>query len=210
MITHDIMLLRHGESTGNLERRIQGQIDYPLSDLGREQVSELASRWRDEGLSFDIIITSTLQRAIQTAQIIAQIIPTPIEENPIWMERNFGSLEGVLLEDALAHDPNLDFFLPFNRIGGNGESQVDLYGRALKALQEITYRPPGRYLVVSHGSIMNKALYVILGITPQGNYNSPIFPFGNTANFKIGYSTHSRQWYLYEYHNPLLAQMRGG
>jgi 2,3-bisphosphoglycerate-dependent phosphoglycerate mutase len=206
MITHNITLLRHGESTGNVERRIQGHIDFPLSEAGRQQVSALAHRWREEGLNFDLIITSTLKRAVETAHIIAQVLLTPVEENSIWMERYFGSLEGLLLEDAMAHDPYLDFFQPFTHVGGDGESQVDLYRRALLAVQDLTHRPPGNYLVVSHGSIMNKTIYAILGITPQGNYNSPLFPLGNTAYFKIGYRADTRQWYLYEYSNPLFVQ----
>jgi len=206
--THDITLLRHGESTGNLERRIQGQINYPLSDTGKEQVSNLANLWRNEGKYFDLIITSTLKRAKETAKIIAEVIPTPIEENPIWMERSFGGLEGELLESAISRDPNLDFFQPYSRIGDTGESQVDLYSRALMAVQDLTHRIPGDYLVVTHGSIMNKVLYVILGITPQGNYNSPIFPFGNTAYVKLGYHSETRQWYVYEYNNPMFHSSR--
>jgi broad specificity phosphatase PhoE len=207
-MTHEITLLRHGESTGNLEKRIQGHIDFPLSDAGRQQVCSLASRWREQGVHFDLIITSTLMRAIETAQIIAQFIPAPVEQNPVWMERNFGSLEGVLLEEALTRDPSLDFFQPFVRIGGDGESQVELYNRALIAVQDLIQRPPGSYLVVSHGSMLNKVLYVILGITPQGSYNSPIFPFSNTAYFRVGFLSGSRQWFMYEYSNPFFDQRR--
>jgi 2,3-bisphosphoglycerate-dependent phosphoglycerate mutase len=209
MMTHDITLLRHGESKGNLERRIQGHFDSPLSEIGRQQVETLVNYWKKEEVHFDLIITSTLKRAIETAQIIAQVLQVPIEENPIWVERNFGILEGVTLEDAKTRDPNLDFFQPYSRIGESGESQVDLYSRALMAVQDLIHRPPGNYLVVSHGSIINKALYAILGITPQGNYNSPIFPFGNTAYFKMSFHSESRQWYLYEYKNSGFLERRG-
>jgi 2,3-bisphosphoglycerate-dependent phosphoglycerate mutase len=207
-MTHEITLLRHGESTGNIERRIQGHIDFPLSDDGRDQAEGLARRWHKEGVEFDLIITSTLQRAQDTAQIIAQTLGVPIEENPIWVERYFGSLEGELLDEAVANDPNLDFFQPYTRLGGEGESQIDLYARAIKAVQELIHKPPGNYLVVSHGAIMNKVLYAILGITPQGNYNSPIFPFGNIAYFKLGYHADTRQWFLYEFINPLLQHRK--
>lgn len=208
-MTHEFTFLRHGESTGNIERRIQGHSDFPLSVVGREQVQGLAQLWQKEGVEFDLIITSTLQRAQETAQIISQTLGVPIEENPIWVERYFGSLEGKLLEEAIANDPNLDFFQPYTRLGGEGESQIDVYARALKAIQELIHKPPGKYLVVSHGSIMNKVLYAILGITPQGNYNSPIFPFSNNAYIKLGYREETRQWFLYEYINPILQQGKG-
>lgn len=207
-MTHKFTLLRHGESTGNIEGRIQGHIDFPLSTNGRDQVDGLARRWHKEGIVFDLIITSTLQRATQTAQIIAKVLDIPVEEHPLWIERFFGSLEGKLLKEAIADDPDLDFFQPYLQPGGDGESQVDLYTRALKAVQELIHKPPGNYLVVSHGSIMNKVLYAILGITPQSNYNSPIFPLGNIAYFNLGYHVDTRQWFLYEYINPLLQHRK--
>lgn len=207
-MTHEFTLLRHGESTGNVEGRIQGHIDFPLSERGRDQVLSLVHRWQEETVQFDLIITSTLRRARETAQIIGNGMGLPVEENPGWVERYFGTLEGELIEEAVANNPELDFFQPYIRLGGQGESQIDLYIRALKAVQDLIHRPPGSYLVVSHGAMMNKVLYVILGITPQGNYNSPIFPFGNTAYISLGFRAETRQWLFYEYSNPLVKQRK--
>lgn len=191
---YDIFLLRHGESEGNSLGIIQGQSDYPLTDAGIEQAQRLASRWKSDAVEFDLIISSPLLRASKTAEIIAATLKVPIEYEPAWMERNFGNLQGTSLEEIDHHEHPVDFFHPYEPIGGDGESQVELYSRASLALQKILRRRIGSYLVVSHGGILNKALYVIMGITPQGHYNNPIFFYGNTAYAHFIYNPTTRQW----------------
>lgn len=189
-----ITLLRHGESEGNLSGVLQGQSDFPLTAAGVEQAQKLAFCWKSEETKFDLIVSSPLLRASQTAEIIADCLKAPIEYDPDWKERNFGRLQGSNLNEIVKRVPSVDFFHPYEPIGGNGESQLDLYSRASQALQKIIRQPAGSYLVVSHGGILNKALYVIMGITPQGHYNSPIFHFGNTGYAQFRYNSASRQW----------------
>jgi broad specificity phosphatase PhoE len=194
MIMYFITFLRHGESEGNQSSLLQGQSDYPLTSAGIEQAQHLASFWKSLDTKFDLIISSPLLRASQTAEIISNCMKVPIEFDPAWKERNFGRLQGAELQEIDQRTPQVDFFHPFDPIGGNGESQLDLYIRASQALQKIIRQPSGSYLVVSHGGILNKALYVIMGITPQGHYNSPIFHFGNTGYAQLRYNPSSRQW----------------
>jgi len=189
-----ITLLRHGESEGNSSGVLQGQSDYPLTATGVEQAEQLASYWKSEDTKFDLIVSSPLQRASKTAEIIANCMKVPVEYDPAWKERNFGRLQGANLRELDQQVPPVDFFHPYEPIGGNGESQLDLYTRACQALQKIIRQPAGSYLVVSHGGILNKVLYVIMGITPQGHYNSPIFHFGNTGYAQLRYNSSSRQW----------------
>jgi broad specificity phosphatase PhoE len=186
-----ITLLRHGESEGNLLGVIQGHSEYPLNQAGIKQAKSLALSWKSNHTTYDLIISSPLLRASQTAEIIADVLQVPIESEPAWIERNFGSLQGASLKEI---DQDIDFFHPYLPIGGSGESQLDLFMRAGQALQKLLRRPPGSYLVVSHGGILNKALYVIMGITPQGHYNSPIFHFGNIGYAQFRYNSISRQW----------------
>jgi 2,3-bisphosphoglycerate-dependent phosphoglycerate mutase len=194
MIMYFITFLRHGESEGNLAGLLQGQIDYPLTASGMEQARALASFWKSVDMEFDLVISSPLLRASQTAEIIANSLKVPIEFDPAWKERNFGSLQGASLQEIDRRNPPIDFFHPYEPIGGDGESQLDLYVRASQALQNIIRHPAGSYLVVSHGGILNKALYGIMAITPQGHYNSPIFHFGNTGYAQFRYNSSSRQW----------------
>jgi len=189
-----ITLLRHGESEGNSSGVLQGQSDYPLTPIGLEQAQRLADCWNSQEAKFDLIISSPLLRASQTAAIIANALKVPMELDSAWRERSFGSLQGTNLNELDQRFPPVDFYHPYNPIGGNGESQMDLYARASLALQNLLRRPVGSYLVVSHGGILNKALYVIMGITPQGHYNSPIFHFGNTGYAQFRYNSSTRQW----------------
>ena len=207
---HFITLLRHGESEGNNSGVLQGQTDYPLTKTGIEQARCLASTWKAQDFKFDLIISSPLLRASQTAQIIATNLGSPIQYEHAWMERNFGELQGKSLKEINQRIPPVDFFHPYNPIGENGESQLDLYSRASLALQNILRLPPGSYLVVAHGGILSKALYVIMGITPQGHYNSPIFHFGNTgyAQFRFNSSTH--QWAVISLNNQLKPNFTEG
>jgi broad specificity phosphatase PhoE len=77
-----------------------------------------------------------------------------------------------------------------------------MYRRALTAIQDVVRRPPGRYLVVSHGAFLARVMFVVLGATPQGHYNSPVFWMGNTAYINLTYHTDRRQWRWYGFNNP--------
>jgi 2,3-bisphosphoglycerate-dependent phosphoglycerate mutase len=191
---HLITLLRHGESEGNTSRLLQGQSDYPLTDNGLEQAKKLARFWKSAQMRYDLIISSPLIRASQTAEILSELLKSPIEYEPAWMERHFGRLQGSALDEIEQEKPPVDFFHPYDPIGGSGESQLELYFRAGMALQKIIRMPEGSYLVVSHGGILNKALYFVMGITPQGHYNSPIFHFSNLGYAQLRYNSSSRQW----------------
>ncbi len=195
----DITFLRHGESEGNQAGWIQGQMDSSLTDKGRQQAQSLAKSWFDEGKKFDLIISSTLSRALETAEIISETIKVPLETDPLWQERGFGEIEGHSGEDILISQPNLDFYHPFMPPAPGAESQLDLYLRANQALIKLISRQEGSYLVVSHGSILNMVFYSIFGLTPQGNYQSPRFMFDNTGFAQFTYRPENRQWRLWTF-----------
>lgn len=89
-----VALVRHGETDFNKNKIIQGRFDIPLNDLGKEQAKKTSKNFAD--INFDIIISSPLKRALETAHIIAsQINYTDdiiIEE--AFIERNFGEADG--------------------------------------------------------------------------------------------------------------------
>ena len=200
---HFITLLRHGESEGNSLNILQGQLDYPLSTAGVEQANQLAMCWKSAGHKFDLIISSPLQRASHTAEIISRSLEAPIQYDQTWSERFFGQLQGVSLDEINQRTPPVDFYHPYERIGVNGESQLDIYMRACRAIQNVLRLTTGSYLIVSHGAILNKALYVIMGITPQGHYRSPIFHFGNTGYAQFRYNSATRQWAVLNLNNQI-------
>lgn len=194
---HDIIFLRHGESVGNAEKRWQGQADYPLTDRGRQQARALANRWLSEDKTFDCILTSPLKRARETADIIAGALDIPIEPDPIWMERNIGEVAGMTGEEVNQRFPKREFITPFSAIiGDQGEGDWELYLRAGQALQGLLQREPGKYLVVSHGGLLNQVMYAVVGITPHAHFSGPRFRFKNTGFAHLTYHAHSHQWQI--------------
>jgi 2,3-bisphosphoglycerate-dependent phosphoglycerate mutase len=193
----DIIFLRHGESVGNFERRWQGQADFPLTDKGRRQAQALADKWLAEDRHFDCIFTSPLKRAKETADIIGEALNLPVETDPIWMERNIGEIAGMTGEEVNRRFPNREFITPFAAIVGNeGEGDWELYLRAGQALHGLLRREPGKYLVVSHGGLLNQVIYAVVGITPHANFSGPRFRFGNTGFAHVVYLPNSHRWQI--------------
>ena len=199
---HVFVFLRHAESEGNARQYLQGQVDSPLTEKGKAQAAMLSERWKALGVSFDRLICSPLLRARQTAEPIAGLLGVPIEVEPLLAERRFGVLEGQPFVDIRQMQPPIDFSAPYSPVGGEGESQMDLYLRACQMLQKLVRLPEGRTLVVSHGAILGKLMYAILGITPQGHGRSPTFRFGNLAYVHLAYEEARLQWSWISFTSP--------
>jgi 2,3-bisphosphoglycerate-dependent phosphoglycerate mutase len=88
-----IFALRHGQTAWNAELRIQGQLDRPLDDTGRWQAARLAQALAGEKLA--AIYSSDLQRALATAQALAQTTGAPVITDRRLRERGFGCFEGL-------------------------------------------------------------------------------------------------------------------
>jgi broad specificity phosphatase PhoE len=193
----DIIFLRHGESVGNAESRWQGQADYPLTKKGRHQARALAERWLDEKRTFDIIISSPLSRASETAKIIAVALNLPLENDPIWAERYIGEVAGLTNKEVRQRFPERGFTNPYSAIIENeGEGDWELYLRAGRALQGLLRREPGKYLVVSHGGLLNQVMYAVVGTTPHANSSGPRFRFNNTGFAHLVYYPDSHRWQI--------------
>jgi broad specificity phosphatase PhoE len=206
---YHLTLLRHGESLGNAENRLQGQADFPLTETGRQQAHALAERWLAEGVTFDRVISSPLKRSRETAEIIAAALDLPVEYNPVWMERNYGKLSGMSFEEATQTEGRPLYTDPYLPVGETGESLWDLYLRGGEALRSLLSRPAGRYLVVSHGGILNMLLYAILGITPQANLRGARFPFLNTAFATLLYTPSEHIWRMFAVNDQTHWKNRG-
>ena len=196
-VLYHLTLLRHGESTGNVQRLLQGQADYELSPLGRQQSQRLAARWLAEAARFEHIISSPLARALQTAEIISATLDVPLEKDLDWMERDFGNLSGRVLSEQDLNILRSNFKNPFEPLGETGESQWDAYHRAQRAITHLLQRPPGRYLVVAHGGIINQALRVIVGLPPRPGSDGPRFILSNAAFASLSYAPAEQVWRLF-------------
>ena len=91
---HDVVIIRHGESTWNAEHRWQGWLDAPLTDLGREQARRRAHSLADAGFLPSVVHCSDLGRARRTADILAEVLGAPCRPHPGLRERSAGEWEG--------------------------------------------------------------------------------------------------------------------
>ncbi|MBV6396610.1 MAG: 2,3-bisphosphoglycerate-dependent phosphoglycerate mutase [Anaerolineales bacterium] len=191
---YSVTFLRHGESTGNAENRFQGQADFPLTEQGRQQARALADQWRSERVAFDQCFTSPLLRAKETAEIVCTALNIPVEVDPAWMEMDNGRMAGLRDDEMDWDEPK--FMTPYTRFGETGESRLEIYLRAGRAIQSILDRKAGRYLVVSHGGILTMTMYSILSIAPQAHHNGPRFWFRNTTYADFAYDPQWHNWRL--------------
>ena len=193
-MTYSFTFLRHGESLGNQYGVIQGLQDFPLSSAGKKQARHLGQNWQAQGLKFDTIISSSLIRAQNTAEIIQSYLPSPLLVEDIWKERDFGILAGSPLVDETGHSALPASLSIYDPLGETGESEWQLYLRAGHAVQSLFNYPPGNYLVVAHGGLLSKVLTIIAGTKPEPDYHGHWFILGNTGYAKIVYDSDQHEW----------------
>ena len=143
-----LFLVRHGETVDNVRQIMQGQTQGCLNERGREQAAQVARRLAEEPI--DAIVASDLQRAIQTAEIIAVPHGLPVRTTPLLRERDWGSFTGRFIPDLKGEVWPDDI-----------ESEPALLQRAADFLQYITTTyPDKRVVAVGHG-ITNKAILAV-------------------------------------------------
>lgn len=150
-----ICLVRHGQTDWNAEGRIQGETDVPLNAIGREQARRCGAALAQEHQPWDLIVSSPLKRAWQTAEILEEFIgPHVIVPEPDFVERHYGAAEGKTRDEV-------DAAFPDGNVPGR-EPRVTLRQRSMAALARHVAAHPGRRLVVvAHGGVINAILTVI-------------------------------------------------
>ena len=101
-MTKTIYIFRHGQTDYNVARRVMGQMDIPLNDVGRVQATELANKLAT--FAIGAIYSSPLARAMETAQAVADKIGAPIITDKRLMERHNGKLQGHIVHGT--NNPN--------------------------------------------------------------------------------------------------------
>jgi len=136
-----LILIRHGETDWNVEGRYQGQEDPPLNQAGMAQSHQLAEELKDLGL--DLLYSSPLQRAYQTAAIISQKLDIPLFIDPRLMEIHQGDWQNRLRSEIENLYP--DLFQkwqdePWEAAPPKGETLTQVQDRVYNALDEIISR----------------------------------------------------------------------
>lgn len=167
MVPTALCLIRHGETDYNRRGILQGWLDIPLNPTGRAQGLAMATALQAHG--FHALWTSPLQRAYETAQLLARALglPPPAVHDGL-RERNFGAIQGIpkselaesnpiLLEQILRRNPAAAF--------AGGETMDEFADRVLDALDDIALQHPAqRVLVVTHGWVLDVAARQVQGL----------------------------------------------
>jgi alpha-ribazole phosphatase len=150
--------LRHGETDAG--DALLGRTDVPLSSAGREAVARQVA-----GHTWSVIVTSPLQRARETADVVAVEAGQAIDIDPDWREIDFGDWDGQSRR-ALARDERLGAFYasPDSNPPPNGEAMEQVRGRVTVALERLAARGAGPVLVVAHGGSIRMALSLLLAL----------------------------------------------
>jgi probable phosphoglycerate mutase len=170
-----LILVRHGESVGNFENRLQGQEDYDLTELGREQAVATADRLHE--LQTTALYTSPLLRAAKTAEAISSRLGVEFQLLPDVAEYHFGELSGGTYADVRGHfeRQGVPATAPTTeRIYPGEEGRDNFYRRVTEAIWAVVDTHPGETVaVVSHGGPIALFCQTVLGLP----YKRPM-PFG--------------------------------
>ena len=159
-----ILLVRHGQSMGNAERRFGGHSPTPLSELGRRQAEATARALAAEGVT--AIYSSDLLRAVETAEPLGSATGLEVKRTAALRERSVGLMEGLTFEEAAAAHPDEYAALlrrDFEHVLSGGESYRQLLDRAAAELDFAVGRHRGgRVALFSHtGTICILALHLM-------------------------------------------------
>ncbi|MCR5809580.1 MAG: histidine phosphatase family protein [Clostridiales bacterium] len=162
-----LYLVRHGQSEFNAERRLQGQLDIPLTDEGRRQAEALAESLCKNGPRVGRIYCSRLKRAGETARIIGRRLGlTPITVGGI-EEINFGKFQGHTFEECARLFPNEYADYLIKKAASNahgGETGRQVMERAREALLKLREAKEGSALVVCHGAVIGYLRGAVMGV----------------------------------------------
>lgn len=163
-----LYIMRHGQTDMNVQGKMQGHINCPLNDTGRSQARAAAEVIRAGELSFDRIITSSLDRTRETAELATGVPREKYETDDRLIEIDYGELDGLTYEQM---GPEMQAFLkdPVNLKAPEGVEDLDaVMSRARSFLQDIAEEgvknPDLNILVVSHGVTIRAMIGCILGI----------------------------------------------
>jgi len=177
MASMKLGFVRHGQTQWNLEGRLQGSSNIPLNDTGRMQAREAVDVLSGSG--WEVVVSSPLDRARETAQIIADGLG--LELGPSYemlIERGYGQGEGMVEAEALERWPG--------KIGGGIEPLESVVQRGHKAIEQIMTDYPGKnVVVVCHGTIIRYTLSDIAGWQLETIRNGSVALLGQDAAGKL-------------------------
>ena len=171
----NLYVVRHGETIWNVERKVQGITDVPLTDKGRSEAKELQDLIST--LNIDVVISSPLDRARETAKILINS-KLPINTDDRIKERDWGMNEGALIDTVDRWDC-WDVIL--NTKVQNIECIQDFMDRVSNFIEEIKIKHKDKNVLVVTHSAVSRVIHYLLGIIPEDGDLSKI----NIPNLRI-------------------------
>lgn len=149
-----VLLVRHGETTWNRQRRVQGWAPTRLTTHGRER-AEALGRALEARYDIDAIYGSDLARSRETIACLRRSIDAPVSVDPDWRERNYGACQGLPVDQLFDRFPELSVLDAgadaLDRRPAGGESLVELARRVESAWDRLRADLEDTALVVTHG-----------------------------------------------------------
>jgi len=159
MNTTRFCLVRHGETDWNVARRLQGHTDIALNARGHAQAMQLARALKKSNLQFDVLYTSDLQRAADTANAIVECFNVPAIADGELRERHLGALQGLTIDEAPLAEPELwraHIARELDHEMSGGESIHQFSRRIRNGLEALRQKHLGKtILLVSHGGALD-------------------------------------------------------
>ncbi|HLK72233.1 MAG TPA: histidine phosphatase family protein [Streptosporangiaceae bacterium] len=165
------ILLRHGQTPMSVQKRYAGRTDAPLTDIGVQQADAAAKRLATAGLG--VIVTSPLQRTVQTAQAVAAVTGAAVVTDDGFRETDFGAWEGLTFTEVRERWPaEVTAWLADPEVAPpGGESFTDVNTRVTAALDRVLAAQTGRtVLIVSHVTPIKMLIAAALLAPPPALY----------------------------------------
>jgi probable phosphoglycerate mutase len=188
-----LIVVRHGETEGNVRKLLQGQMDVPLNGNGMEQARKVAERFRTEKI--DVAYSSDLKRARMTAEEIMKYHPgTPFHLVRELREKSYGIFEGK--EREAIREAILKSGLPKHKYKPpKGESYEEQSRRVMAFLEKVKEKHKGQSVLwVTHGGIKRTLVSRLMGMPLEEAVNTS---YGNTAVSIINFSDKGHEMLVY-------------
>ncbi len=193
-MTKSLFLFRHGETDWNREDRFHGHLDIPLNERGREQARALIPVLREAKV--EALLSSDLQRTLQTAKVVADALGLPIQSDTRLREAMLGDAQGLTRDEIFERfgteladrwrsiDPQ-DLHVRYP----NGESGFEIQNRIFDCLEEKVEASKYSALgVATHGGVLRR---IFQRLCPE---NQEAIPIPNGVLYILNYDTSTHQW----------------
>jgi len=186
-----VVLLRHGRTAWNAQRRFQGQADPPLDEVGRMQAYEVAALVA--ALRPGLLVSSDAARAMQTAEVVAEQAGLPVIPEARFRERGLGHWEGLTRDEVAEQYPDeyADWLGGRDVSRRGGETRDEVAARALAAFRELPAVPTA--VIVTHSATAMALTNSLLGIAQETH---PLGPLANCHWSELALESMDAPWRL--------------